>query len=757
MKIVLQHDERDCGAACLSMISAYYSLKMPISKYRELTKTDKAGTNLYGLVDGAERLGLFAEALSGSQEELLDGIQKGEVTFPFIAHTVSESAMLHYVVVFGCKNGKFVIGDPAKGKLRLPFDAFFQLWTGYIVTFQKTEAFKPGNYTRGSFLKFFDLLKGQYRKLAGVLAISLVVAAIGIMGAFVFQIVIDNFALDTGYYDELNQDEGASTEETAAEPEEHDHTNESALERFLEIVFEKASASSFHIIFVSLIVLYLLQAVIQFVRGYLIASLSRKIDIRLSLSYYNHIVDLPVSSAAMCQTGEYLSRFSDAATIRQAISGATLTLLLDSIMVIACGCILFSLNQRLFLVSLLMVLFYAVIILVYRKPVERSNRQVMENNAKLQSYFKESIDGLETVKAACADQQVKDVTTTKFHSFINSVFKSSLISISQDTLADTIELVGTVIILWIGFSMVLAEQVTVGSLITFYALLAYFTEPIKNLIELQPTIQTAFVAADRLNDILDLQKECVEDSGNTLPDISTWTFQHIDFRYGNRELTLRDINLSIKRGEKVAIVGESGSGKTTLAKLFLRFYNPEQGTIFLDGEDIKDLNLYALRQGIAYVDQNTFLFSDTIKNNLKLGNSKATDEEIKLACKISRADEFIDKLPLGYDTPLDENGANLSGGQRQRLAIARALLKKPQLLILDEATSNLDTVTEASIKNTVSHFEKDLTCIIIAHRLTTIKNCDRIYVMAQGEVVETGTHEELMKKNGKYASLWNVQ
>lgn len=555
--------------------------------------------------------------------------------------------------------------------------------------------------------------------LGMILLASVFISAIGIAGTFVFRIVIDGL--------------------TEAQP------------------LYKVGGQSISKIFAALTALYAIMALVQFFRGKLVISFSKHIDAELTLLYFFHVMDLPVQSVSIRQTGEYLSRLSDISEIRTAISTVTITLLLDTMMVLGCGVVLFNENSRLFAISLIMIAVYAVIVFSYKKPIEKSNRSVMENNAILQSYFKESIDGVETSKAACAISAVKEKAHRLYFRFIHSVYKSNIITVSQDSLIDAVEMIGTVSILWVGFAMVGRSVITLGQLMTFYALLAYFTVPVKNLIGLQSTLQTAFVAVDRLNDILEMKTEEYDNPGSSFEELNEITFDNIDFRYGNRELTLKRISLSIKHGEKIAVVGESGSGKTTLAKLILRFYEPESGEIRINGVNAKDYNLTALRKKIAYVDQNSFLFSDTVKNNLKLSCAEATDEQIIEVCKMCRANDFIETLPFGYDTPLDENGMSLSGGQRQRLSIARAMLKKPKLLILDEATSNLDTITEAGIKNTVFSLDKELTCIIIAHRLSTIKNCDRIYVMEHGEIVESGTHRELLEKGGRYAELWTHQ
>lgn len=698
MKIIRQHDQCDCGASCLAMIAAWYGKKLSISRCRELTKTNYAGTNLYGLVEGGNNLGLKSTALSGDMEELLSGIENGEIPMPFIAHITIEKTMLHFVVIFSLKNGGFTIGDPAKGKRRMSVEKFSQCWTGYIVTYRKTDKFQPGNESQRSLSKFFCLLKGQYRKLAGILMLSLMVAVIGIAGAFVFEVVMDRHSFRTG--------------------------------------INSQSLQSLNVIFISLILLYLLQTIIQFVRGRLIISLSQKIDLQLSLSYYNHLMDLPLLSVTARQTGDYLSRLSETDSIRNVISGAAVTMVMDSIMALASGYILYLEGGGiLFSIVLLMTVTYMVLILVFRGPIERANYSVMEGNAGVQSFFKESIDGIETVKASSACEQVKRAAESKCRDYLNRVARTSRITLSTDVLCQAVELIGTVLVLWIGFVQVLCGQLTIGRLMTFYAMLAYFTSPIKNMAQLQPEIQTAVVAADRLSDILDLpvEENC---GGKPFPQVLDWEMRKVSFRYGNQEPVLQDVDLHIKRGEKIAIIGTNGCGKTSLAKMFLRLYDPEKGKIMLNDENIKMFSLDDLRKNIAYVSQNTFLFSNTIKNNLQLGNPDATDDEIIRACKISQAASFIETFPLGYDTPLEENGSNLSGGQRQCLAIARALLRKPQLLILDEATSQIDGQTEERFLKALNNMEACPTCIMIAHRMSAIRNCNRIYVMDKGKIAE---------------------
>lgn len=710
---IKQHDMKDCGAACLATISKQYGLKFPISKIRHIAGTDERGTNLLGLISAAEQLGFSAKGVRGNKESL-----SGEFPLPAIAHVIIDKSLLHYVVIHKIKKEKVIVADPAKGIVEYTIDEFCEIWTGVLVLLVPTPQFQKGDQTKGLFSRFFSLLQPQKTVLLQIFFASIIYTIFGIVGAFYFQFLIDDV---------------------------------------LAYNLEK----TLHIITIGIIILYLFKVLLSAFRTYLLLYLSQKLDISLILGYYQHVLSLPMNFFSTRKVGEIVSRLMDASKVRDAISGATLTIMIDTLMVIVGGAILYAQNSFLFGITLILVPFYAIIVLVFRKPFEAINRKEMEENAQLTSYIMESINGIETVKAYNAEKEANFQTEQKFILFLKSIFKHGMLNNFQGSIKGFVQLVGGIVILWIGSWQVLKGNMSVGQLITYNALLAYFLEPIQNLINLQPMLQSAMVASDRLGEILDLEVEKSEKEGKK---INAETLKGkicingVSFRYGTRQLILKNIDLQIKAGEKIALVGESGSGKTTLVKLLLGFYPFEQGDIIINDYNIKDIDLGILREKIAYIPQDNFFFSGTIYENLCLGldNQVELDEMIESA-KIAKAHDFINNLPLRYNTLLEENGSNLSGGQRQRLAITRAILKNPDILIMDEATSNLDSTTEKAISETIHDYCNGITTIIIAHRLSTIMRCDKICVMEKGEIIEMGSHYDLMNLRGKYYDLWKDQ
>lgn len=747
-----QHDEKDCGAACLSMISEYYGLKLPIAQFRDLIKIDNEGANIYGLTKGADKIGFDTDALEGTSEELLEGISNGEIDFPFVIRIVNEQMFDHFIVVYGIKKGFVIVGDPGKSKItKISFEQFVKQWQGQIVTFLPNQNFEKKNGRKGAFRKFFRYIFSQKKLLLFVFMISIIVSAINISGAIVFEYILsDSFKTTDAQHKEV---EYAYIESYTYENGYKDKTE---FQQVIEKVENKLFVvfSNINTVCLTVIFMYILRVLLQNIRGYLLAIMAKKMDVSLTFDYYNHLVDLPTSFFATRKTGEFMSRFYDTSKIRDALSTTTLTIMLDTIMTVACGALLCYINTTLFSITLIVMIIYAFIMFLLRKPIKLVNHELMEQEARVISFLKESIDGIETVKAYQYEKMVKRQLDKLYGCFADKNVKGALIYNFQDSMISLVASVGVVVLLWTGTYLCMYNVIDIAELFVFYYLINYFLEPVSNLINLQPELQTAMVAAERLNDILEAeqeeQKSKITEIEGLYGDIK---IENLDFRYGNRALVLQDINMYFEKGKKIAIVGESGCGKTTLAKLILSFYRPERGSVMVDGKDLSEYSILSIRKHMAYISQDVFLFSDTIYNNLRFGNEDVTDEEIRNVCKRCYIDEFIKHLPMGYDTMIEEYGTNLSEGQKQRLSIARALLRKPDVLIMDEATSNLDTITEKSVKGVMKGFSEKMTCIIIAHRINTIKNCDYIYVMDKGKIVEQGTHRSLLAQDGMYKQM----
>lgn len=708
---IKQQDIQDCGPACLATISKQYGLKMPISKIRESAGTDLGGSTVYGIVQAAEKLGFSTKAAKvEKKEEIYDNLPT-----PFIAHVIIDDILLHFVVVHKVTKKYILVADPGRGIMKYKPEDFFKIWTDVLVLLTPTAKFQKGDQTKGLFKRFWGLIKVQKGLLINIFVASLLITFLGIAGSFYYRFLIDDILPNN-----LN--------------------------------------ANLHSLSIAMLVLLLFKIITEFFRKILFIYMAQNIDVPLLLGYYNHVVKLPMNFFGTRKVGEIISRFNDGDKIRSAISSVTLTLMIDILMAIVGGIILYLQNVKLFFTCFIPIVLYLALVFGFKNRLKKVNREVMEDNAMLSSYLVESLEGIETVKAFNGEGLVQTKTENKFLKFMKSCLKHGVTYNVQGTLMSVVSGGFGICILWFGGSLVLKGELSMGELISFNALLAYFIEPVGRLINLQPQLQEAIVASDRLGEILDLELEKSSEE-DVRPDtlFGAITLENVNFAYGLRENVLNDINISIQPGEKIALVGESGSGKTTIAKLLMGFYDVKEGNIVLNNNNINTINKEVLRSKISYISQHPFFFSGTIKENLEFADEEVTQDRMVDACKKAQIHDYIQSQPYGYKTPLEEKGANLSGGQRQRLAIARALIRKPEILIMDEATSNLDSITESAIQSTLEECTKDVTTIIIAHRLSTIKKCDKIYVMDKGRIIEEGSHKELLNKKGYYFRLWSEQ
>lgn len=714
-----QHDSSDCGAACVASICAYYGREITIVKLRELLGTDISGTTVKGITEAVKKLGFESKAIRVSKESFVSGF-----TLPAIAHIVRKDGTSHYVVIYDIhKSGnthtvKYM--DPAKDKMqKKSIQDFFNDFDGILVLLAPNDNFlKSKEGAKSVFSSFIGLLKPHWKMFATAIAASIVLTIFGIVLSLFNKILID------------------------------------------EIIPYNLSKQLWLFAVVLLIVL-ITQTVLSAVRQHLVLYLAQKIDIPLMLGYFDHIFKLPMSFFSARKTGDIVTRFQDAGVVNEILTTVALTVVIDIAMAAIVGIILYLMNVNLFLIIIIMTILSAILIFAFKSPYKQLNKQQMEQGAILGSQIIESLNGVETVKVNACENFVMQKIETEYIKSLKLEFKGGVLSNIQGSISSLAGSMGSMALMVFGGFLVIDGSITLGTLIAFTSLAGFFIDPINRLVSLQLSIQEADISLTRLSEIYDVEEEeeLEQNIDNTalIEGIGDILVDKVSFRYGSRPLTLKNISMNIPKGKKIAIIGKSGCGKTTLSKLLLKFDAPEEGKITFNGIDLKNINAFDLRDKIGCVPQNVQLFSGSILDNILIGNPDANKGEVIHASKLAGCDDFVKKLPQGYNTFLDENGGGLSGGEKQRIAFARALVKKPEFIILDEATSNLDFITEQQIDDLIFNKLENTTILIIAHRLSTIRKCDMIYIMDNGEILDFGTHEALLSKSNIYSEMWNSQ
>lgn len=527
------------------------------------------------------------------------------------------------------------------------------------------------------------------------------------------------------------------------------------LQGLIDTYIPSGTYQTLSILAIGLLIAYVFNSIFSYGQNFLLDVLGQRLSIDLNLQYIRHIFELPMEFFVTRRTGEITSRFSDASRIIDALASTVISLFLDLSIVIVMGIVLAIQNSTLFVITLLSLPIYAVVILSFSKKFEKMNNDQMESNAVLSSSVIEDIQGIETIKALNSEQTRYRKIDSQFVDYLKKSFRYSKTESLQSALKTFIQLSLNVIILWVGAKVVMNGQMSIGQLMTFNALLSYFVDPLQSIINLQPTLQSANVAQNRLNEVYmvksEFQKDAqIRDAKQLAGEIE---YHHVDYHYGYGVDVLKDINLKIEPNDKLAIVGMSGSGKSTMVKLLVDFFSPSKGKLTFNGFNSTKVDKHVLRSYVNYVPQTPYIFSGTIKENLLLGSRPdITEKDILKACQIAEIESEIEQLPLQFETKMDENAKILSGGQKQRLTIARALLSPAKILIFDEATSGLDTITEKKVVDNLMKL-KDKTIIFIAHRLAIAQRTNNIVVVDHGQIVEQGSHEKLMQKHGFYYNL----
>jgi ATP-binding cassette subfamily C protein len=707
-QFVKQHSEEDCGAACLAAIAKYYGQTFTISHIREAVGTGQFGTTLLGLKRGAEILGFKANPVKTSPE-ILDKIN--EAPLPAIIHWQGN----HWVILYGKKGKKFLIADPAVGMRYLSKEDIKAAWTDWLLLLVEPDPlrfFAQKQDKEGGFWRFFRRVWIYRGILFQALPLNLVLGLLSLTSPFLLQILTDD-------------------------------------------VLVRGDIKLLTTVVIAVVVMNIISTSLSFVQSNLIAHFAQRMQLGLVLEFGRQILRLPLTYYETRRSGEVVSRLRDIDQINQLIAQVVIGLPSQFFIAIISLGFMFFYSWKLTLVALVISVVMTTSTFIFQPTLQQKTNELLITEAETQGVLVETFKGALTLKTTASRRQFWDELQNRFNRLARLTFQTMQIGIINNTFSGFVSGIGGVVLLWFGGYLVInpAENISVGQLLAFNSMNGNFISLISTVINFVDEFTRAKTATRRLTEVIDATPEEEDNSKKPFVEISSNAdiiCTNLTFHYPGRIDLLEDFSLTIPGGKNIALIGKSGCGKSTLAKLISSLYQLQSGNIQIGIYNLQDLSLECLRQQIVLVPQDAHFWNRSIVDNFRLGAPYVSFEQIVQACKISGADEFISKLPETYQTILGEFGANISGGQRQRLAIARAIITDPPILILDESTGGLDPVSEAQVLDQLFQHRQGKTTILITHRPKVINRADWIVLIDKGRLKLVGSLEDLRSKTGDH-------